>query len=83
MYRLIISPRAQKYLKDIKKDNQEIVKTAFEDLKEDPLIGKPLEKELTRRFSYRVGVYRIVYQVNQQDKIVTILSARHRGVAYN
>lgn len=83
MYRLIISPRAQRHLKDIKKENQEAVKMAIEDIKEDPLTGKPLSRELTGKFSYRVAVYRIVYKVNQQDKVVTILSARHRGVVYN
>ncbi|MDP3973320.1 MAG: type II toxin-antitoxin system RelE/ParE family toxin [Candidatus Daviesbacteria bacterium] len=83
MYRLIISPRAQKHFKDIKKENQEAVRMAIEDIKEDPLIGKPLSRELTEKFSYRIGVYRILYKVNQQDKIVTILSARHRGIAYN
>ncbi len=83
MYRLIISPRAQKHLKDIKKENQEAVKMAIEDIKEDSLIGKPLSRELSGKFSYRVGVYRIVYKVNQQDKIVNILSARHRSIAYN
>jgi len=83
MYRLIISPRAKKHLKDIKKENQEAVKLAIEDIKEDPSIGKPLFRELLGKFSYRVGVYRIVYKINEQDKVVNILSARHRGVVYN
>ena len=83
MYLLSTSPRAQKHLKDIKKENQEAVKLAIEDIREDPLIGKPLSREMTGKLSYRVGVYRIIYKVNQQDKTVTILSARHRGVVYN
>lgn len=69
MYRLIISPRAQRHLKDIKKENQEAIKMAMEDIKEDPLTGKPLSRELKGRFSYRAGVYRIIYKVNLQDKI--------------
>lgn len=83
MYRLVISPRAQKHLKDIKKDYQSAVKIALEDIKEDPLIGKLLSRDLTGKFSYRVGVYRIIYKVDQQDEVVNILSARHRGIAYN
>ncbi len=83
MYRLIISPRAKKHLKDIKKENQEAIKISLDEIKEDPLIGKPLSRELSGKFSHRVGVYRIIYRINQKDKIVTILSARHRGVVYN
>ena len=83
MYRLIISPRAKKHLKDIKKENQEAVKISLDEIKEDPSTGKPLSRELSGKFSHRVGVYRIIYRTNQKDKIVTILSARHRGVVYN
>lgn len=83
MYRLIVTPRAQKHLKEIKKDYQAAVKIALEEIKEDPLIGKLLSRDLTGKCSYRVGVYRIIYKINQQDKAVTVLSARHRGIVYN
>lgn len=83
MYRLSVSPQAQKHLKDIKKEKQEAVKIAIEDIKEDPLIGKPLSRELSRRFSYRVGVYRIIYLFNQEDKNIIIISAGHRSIIYN
>ena len=83
MFHLIISPRAQNHLRKIKKEHQLAVKSAMEDIKEDPFLGKPLSRELTGKFSYRVNVYRIIYKVNREDKVVNILSARHRGVAYN
>lgn len=83
MYRLIISPKAQKELKRIKKIYQPAVKLAFEDIKEDPQIGSSLDRNLTGTFSYRVGVYRIIYKINQDDKVVNILSAGHRGRVYN
>ncbi len=41
MYRLIISPQAQKELKKIKKEFEIPIKLAIEELKEDPLLGKP------------------------------------------
>lgn len=83
MFKLIISPKAQKELKRIKKTYQPAVKLAFEDIKEDPEIGSPLDRNLTGKFSYRVGVYRIIYKINQDDKVVNILSAGHHGVIYN
>lgn len=83
MYRLIVTPRAQKNLKDIKKAYQSAVKLALEDIKENPLIGKPLSRQLNGKYSYRVSVYRILYKINHQDQLITILSARHRGIVYN
>ena len=82
MYRLIISPKALKQLKNIKQVHQSPVKLALEDIKEDPTIGKQLTRELIGRFSYRVGVYRIIYKVNESDKSVYILVADHRAVVY-
>ncbi len=82
MYRLIISPKAQKQLKSIKQNHQLAVKLAIEDIKEHPTLGKSLTRELTGKFSYRVGIYRIIYKVNEKDKIINILTARHRGDVY-
>lgn len=83
MYRLVISPKAQKELKKLKKTDELPVKLALEEVREDPLLGKPLEKDLTGRFSCRFGSYRIIYRINFRDKIVEILSAGHRSVVYN
>lgn len=83
MYRLIISPEAQKELKRLKKIDELPIKLALDEIKEDPLAGKPLSRELNKRFSYRVGVYRIIYKVNPVDKVINILSAGHRSIAYN
>lgn len=82
MYRLIISPKAQKQLKSIKQNHQLAVKLAVEDIKENPTLGKSLIRELIGKFSYRVGIYRIIYKVNEKDKIINILTARHRGDVY-
>lgn len=83
MYRLILSPKALKQLKTIKQTHQSAVKLAIEDIKEKPNIGKPLTRELTGRFSYRVSLYRIIYKVNQKDKVINILNAGHRSTVYD
>ena len=82
MYKVLITAKAKKELKQIAKKHQEALLLAFEDLKEDPHIGKPLTRELTRRYSYRVGVFRIIYTINRKDKKIDILSAGHRGIVY-
>lgn len=82
MYRLIVPPQAKKELKKIKKIYKAAVRLAFAEIKEDFYIGKPLTRDLTGRYSYRVGIYRIIYQVNQKDKVIYILTAGHRSSVY-
>lgn len=84
MYKIVISKKAEKQIKRVSKlHHQEALNEIFLEIKEDPLIGKPLGEELTGRYSYRAGVYRILYLINSKDKKVTILSAKHRSVVYN
>lgn len=82
MYDLLISAKARRELKRISRFHKEAIVSALEVLREDPLLGKPLTRELTGKFSFRVGMYRIIYKVNQKDKVVHILTAGHRSKVY-
>lgn len=82
MYKLLIASQARRELKKIRKLHQEAILNALQDIREDPFVGKPLTKELTRQFSYRVGVFRIVYTINKKDKTVHIITAGHRSTIY-
>lgn len=83
MYRLVVAAGAKKELKKLKKQYQESIVSALEDIKENPFLGKPLTRELTGRFSYRVSVYRIIYKVDIKEKVVQVVSAGHRSTVYN
>ena len=83
MYEFIISIKARHELKKLSVSHQISILKIFQDIKEDPYLGKPLLRELFRRFSYRVVVYRIIYKINEKDKTITIFSAGHRSVIYN
>lgn len=82
MYKIKLTTRAKRELRNISKLHQKTISFIFEDLKDDPLLGKSLIRDLTRRFSLRVGVYRIIYKINKKDKIITILTAGHRSNIY-
>ena len=82
MYKLIISPHAQKELKKIKKTYEKAISLALQEIKEDPYSSKPLVNELTGQYTYKVGVYRIIYKINPRDKIVNVLTAGHRATVY-
>lgn len=82
MYRLHISNRARKELKIMSLLKKEAVLEALQDISEEPLLGKPLNRNLSGRFSYRMGVNRIIYIINEDDRVVEILSAGHRSIVY-
>ena len=82
MFEVRISTKAEKQIKKIKKIYQTAILSALEELREDPYVGKPLSKDLTGRFSYKISVYKIIYKINQKDKVVNILSAGHRSTIY-
>jgi mRNA interferase RelE/StbE len=50
-------------------------------LERDPHLGQELRGWLTGLRSYRVGVYRIIYEL-RDDRTVRVVAIRHRGNAY-
>ena len=83
MFELRISPKAEKRIKQLKKEYQIEIIEALADIKEDPLLEKPLTRDLTRRFVYKFKAYRIIYLVNLKDKVIDILDADHRSKVYD
>lgn len=84
MFKLKITSQAKSQLKQISKEHhQAAISSALEEIREDPFMGKPLSREFLGRFSYKVGVYRIIYIINEKDRIVNILFAGHRSVVYD
>lgn len=82
MYKLRISSKAEKEIKKISHPHQKAIILALAEIREEPLLGKPLTRELTGKFSFRVGLYRIIYKVNKKDKVIDILTAGHRANVY-
>lgn len=83
MFELQISAKAKRQLKQISQVyQQQAISEALAGIREDPLIGKPLVRELSKKFSIKVSQYRIIYIINIQDRIVTIISAGHRNKIY-
>jgi mRNA interferase RelE/StbE len=46
-------------------------------------VGKPLGQQLTGLYSARLGrEWRVLYEIDDQRQVVTVLDIRHRAVAY-
>lgn len=82
MYAIKITAQARRELKSIKKVYQEAISIVFEELRENPFIGKPLARELIGKYSYKVGSYRIIYLIDKKEKLVLVLTAGHRSSIY-
>ena len=55
---------------------------SIDSLREQPLAGIPLKGRLRRLRRLRVGDYRILYQLLEEDSIVLVLRVAHRSSAY-
>lgn len=82
MFQLKLTAKAKRELKNISYHHKNALAVILEEIKDDPEIGKSLSRELTGKKTARVGVYRIIYKVNEKDKIITILTAGHRATVY-
>lgn len=83
MYRVKIDPSLMVRLKRLKIKYRVAVGAVFEELTSNPYLGKPLDRELAERFTYRVGVYRIIYKIYEKDKVVVVLDIDHRSKVYD
>jgi len=73
--------------RDAKRLSQDILKriqiAINNKLKADPLMyGKPLRHNWQGHFSLRVGDYRVIYRIDEPNKIVRIFAIRHRSYVY-
>lgn len=56
--------------------------SAIRNLEVNPHLGKPLRGELSGKWSLRVGNYRIVYTIVENERTVILYDVKHRKVAY-
>ena len=82
MYEINISAKAKRELRSLSTRHEIALDIIYEELKDNPQLGKPLTRELIGRFSFRVGNYRIIYNINEKDKKIYILTVGHRSIVY-
>ncbi len=60
-----------------------IVEFAFGVLAREPhRVGKPLERDLAGLFGARRGPYRVLYRIDEGERIVHVVHVDHRADAY-
>ena len=84
-YKLELSNQAERVIRRMAEREPALyrrVADALDDLQRDPYQGKPLKGELKGRYSYRIGSYRVVYLIRQQELLVLIIDIGHRRGIY-
>jgi mRNA interferase RelE/StbE len=82
MWTLKISTQASKAYARLCSKDQRHVAAAFDCLAQEPRSGKSLKGELKGYWSYRVGVYRILYSIEDDAVVINILRIQHRKEVY-
>ena len=81
-YRLNIYKRLPKEIKKLPGKKQNLIKNALRNIKKNPYEAKKLKGEYERLYSYRVGSYRIVYEIDKKRGSITILDVEDRKDIY-
>lgn len=82
-YRIIIPKLVQKQLNNLLQKERERILEAIKNLVNIPRPnGVKKLKGYEQNYRIRVGNYRVIYQIKDQEMIVLILSAVHRKDAY-
>ncbi len=81
-YRVLIIPSAQKELAALPQGTYESVRDAILALGQDPRPPGCIKLSAREGWRIRQGDYRVIYEIDDGPKTVTVLRVRHRREAY-
>lgn len=82
MARVVLARRARADLLELDWPLIDAIEDALGHLEREPTAGHPLRGRLHGLRSLRVGSYRIVYQLVNEQQTVRVAAILHRSVAY-
>ncbi len=81
MYEIYVTQEFENEFKALTKKNdlREAILKVINKLRENPKFEKPLSHDLAGKWTIRVRrVYRIVYEIDEENKRVVLLTIKHR-----
>lgn len=81
-YKVWILRRAQKELANLPVRSYTRIRNAIRDLSNDPRPRGCLKLKQREGWRIRIGNYRIIYEINNNKQVVTILHIGHRRDVY-
>jgi mRNA interferase RelE/StbE len=80
--KVVLARRARQELLNLSWPLIDAAEDALGLLEREPLVGHELRGRLHGLRSLRVGTYRIVYQLSEDEHTVRVATIRHRSVVY-
>jgi mRNA interferase RelE/StbE len=80
--RVVLARSARAYILSMSPRLADAIVDALAIPEGDPEAGNRLRGRLKGLWSFRVGAYRIIYEIRERGKLVRVAAIRHRGVAY-
>lgn len=81
-YRILTTRRFLRHLKRLEGEVRERILDAVREVSERPYFGSTLMFDERRLYKFRVGDYRLVYEVDEENKAVLFLIVDHRRRVY-
>jgi len=81
-YSLIVLPSAEKQILRLNSPDYDSVRTKIAALKDNPRLTGCRKLSDVPGWRIRVGRYRVVYEIDDSQKIVTVLKIAHRKDIY-
>ena len=82
-YSIRIRDSARRELAQLPRDARERVIVAIDALREQPLAGSPLKGGLHGLRRQRVGDYRILYELLDEELVILVVRVAHRRESYH
>jgi mRNA interferase RelE/StbE len=82
MFKVILSDPSKLFFKKLDHPIKKRVFKKFQELEKNPQLGVPLTGNLTSLWKLRIGDYRAIYEVKNQELLIYILKLGHRKNVY-
>ncbi|MFQ6057160.1 MAG: type II toxin-antitoxin system RelE/ParE family toxin [Methanosarcinales archaeon] len=82
-YSILIKKRVEKELRRIPKSSLKRIYNAIESLKNEPRPRGVIKIKGNEGYRIQVGNYRILYTIDDKDKVVKIFRVKKRGSVYS
>ena len=84
MYKILYSTQAAKALLKMPRNMAQKIRGKLEQLAKDPFVPIPNARKLQGRPGYRlrVGDWRVIYEINNNEMIIIVLKIAPRGEVY-
>ena len=80
--RFKFTPEAARLLAKLHPEGKKLIKLGLDELRQNPFLGDDLQQELSGFKSYKIKRYRVLYAVDEEEKVIQVYYVGHRRDVY-